>query len=78
VLDPQTGARTIFAVNRGAEPLALDVVLRDAESLQLAEHLVLTGDLAAANTAEAPDTVTPRAVPGADLPPRSWNVLRLT
>jgi alpha-L-arabinofuranosidase len=76
-LDPPTGARTVFAVNRSAEPLVLDVVLRDAESLQLAEHLVLTGDLAAANTAEAPHSVTPRAIDGADLPPRSWNVLRM-
>ena len=77
-LDPESGARTVFAVNRAPEPLALDLVLRDGEGLQLDEHLVLIGDLAATNTAEAPDTIVPQAISGTDLPPRSWNVLRLT
>jgi alpha-L-arabinofuranosidase len=77
-LDPGSGERTVFAVNRGAEPLALDIVLRDAARGELVEHLVLTGDLGATNTADAPDTIAPRAVDGAELPPRSWNVLRLT
>jgi alpha-N-arabinofuranosidase len=53
----------------------------------VAEHLVLADDdPRAANTAEQPDRVVPRTVSGArieagtlhaDLPPRSWNVLRL-
>jgi alpha-L-arabinofuranosidase len=85
-LDPETGARTIFAVNRGAEPLSLHAVLRDAGPVKVAEHLALSGDLAATNTAERPDRVTPAALTGArvdaaalyaELPPRSWNVLRL-
>jgi alpha-L-arabinofuranosidase len=72
------GSGAIFAVNRSAEPLTLDLVLRDLEPLSVGEHLVLTGDLAATNTAAEPDAVSPRAIPGRELPPRSWNVLRLT
>ena len=75
-------------VNRGTEPLALD--RRRARLLgtpEVAEHLVLADDdPQAANTAAEPDRVTPRAVDGAavrdgvlhaELPARSWNVLRL-
>jgi alpha-N-arabinofuranosidase len=71
------GALTIFAVNRSTAPHPLDLVVRDLH-LSFTEHLVLDGDLAASNTAEYPDRVTPRSVSGSDLPPRSWNVLRLT
>jgi alpha-N-arabinofuranosidase len=55
--------------------------------MAVAEHLVLADDDPdAANTADRPDRVVPRAVPGARieaatlraaLPPRSWNVIRL-
>jgi alpha-N-arabinofuranosidase len=77
---------TLFAVNRAAEPLALEARLRELPGAQVAEHVVLDGDLAASNTAEAPDRVRPRTASGAavegdvlraELPPRSWNVLRL-
>jgi alpha-L-arabinofuranosidase len=78
---------TLFAVNRSAEPLALDARLREPAGARVAEHLVLDGDLTASNTAEAPDRVAPRTLSGAtiagdvlraELPPRSWNVLRVT
>jgi alpha-N-arabinofuranosidase len=88
VLDEAGGALTLFAVNRGANALPLEVVLRDLDGVSVAEHLVLAGeDLDAANTAEAPDRVAPSQGTGAsvedgvlraELPPRSWNVLRLT
>ena len=45
--------------------------------LALSDHLVLDGDLTLSNTAEA-QPVSPRRVAGTDLPPRSWNVLRVT
>jgi alpha-N-arabinofuranosidase len=88
VLDEARGALTLFAVNRGADPLSLAVTLRDLGGVSVAEHLVLAGeDPDAANTAEAPDRVAPSQGSGAsvedgtlraELPPRSWNVLRLT
>jgi alpha-N-arabinofuranosidase len=68
---------TVFAVNRSAAALPIELVVRDLE-VELTEHIVLDGDLAGTNTPEFPDRVTPRRVTGADLPPRSWNVLRLT
>jgi alpha-N-arabinofuranosidase len=78
---------TVFAVNRGAESLGLEVVLRELDGVSVAEHLVLVDeDLAAGNSAEQPDRVVPSqgtgaAVEGgvlhATLAPRSWNVLRL-
>jgi alpha-N-arabinofuranosidase len=78
---------TVFAVNRSAEPLALEARLRGLASPEVAEHLVLADDdPRAANTAAEPGRVAPRAVSGArveagalraELPPRSWNVLRL-
>lgn len=74
VRDLATGELTVFAINRHqteALPLRLDFPVR--------QHLVLTdADPHAANTAAAPDRVTPRAAtaPGT-LPPISWNVLRL-
>jgi alpha-L-arabinofuranosidase len=78
---------TLFAVNRATEPLSLEAVLHGLGTPAVAEHLVLAdSDPSAANTAEQPERVLPRAVSGAridagvlhaDLPPRSWNVLRL-
>jgi alpha-N-arabinofuranosidase len=79
---------TVFAVNRGAEPLALEARVRDLEELVRCEHVALfDDDLYATNTAERPDRVAPAAVPGsrveagvlrAELPARSWNVVRLS
>jgi alpha-N-arabinofuranosidase len=81
-------ALTLFAVNRGAEALGLEAVVRDLPAPAAVEHLVLADeDLSASNTAERPDRVLPRAVAGArapdgvvrvELPPRSWNVVRLS
>jgi alpha-N-arabinofuranosidase len=78
-------AVTLFAVNRGTEPLELSAVLRCAAGA--VEHRVLADDdPAAANTAEQPDRVVPCTLGGAridgerlraTLPPRSWNVLRV-
>jgi alpha-L-arabinofuranosidase len=82
------GALTVFAVNRGAEALALEAVVRDLPELAAVEHVVLADeDLAASNTAERPDRIAPASLFGArleggvlraELPPRSWNVLRLS
>ena len=74
---------TVFAVNRGAEALDLELVLRDLEGVAVREHIVLTDDdLTAANTAERPDRVTPSTISVSSparvsLAPRSWNVVRL-
>ncbi len=76
----------LFAVNRAPEPLSLECRLRELPGARLAEHLVLDGDLSASNTAADPERVTPRSVADgsvngdvlrAELPPRSWNVIRL-
>ena len=66
VLDEAGGALTLFAVNRSAGALPLELVLRELDGVQLAEHIVLTDDdLDATNTAEQPDRVAPTAGPGA-------------
>jgi alpha-L-arabinofuranosidase len=79
-------ALTVFAVNRAAEPLGLRCLLQRLGAPELVEHLILDGDPEAANTADDPDRVAPRRGDGArvaagelhaELPPRSWNVLRL-
>jgi alpha-L-arabinofuranosidase len=82
------GALALFAVNRGDAPLALDASLRELDGVGVYEHVVLADeDLTAANTAESPERVTPSRAHGAhvengrltaELPARSWNVLRLT
>jgi alpha-L-arabinofuranosidase len=75
---------TVFAVNRGAGALELETVLRELPGLAVSEHLVLRDDdLEAANTQGAADRVLPGVLPVAaadrvTLPPRSWNVIRLT
>jgi alpha-N-arabinofuranosidase len=71
------GTITVFAVNRTEAAMPLDLVVRELD-LTLAEHVVLDGELASSNTSDRPDRVTPRSVTGSELPPRSWNVLRLT
>lgn len=79
---------TLFAVNRGTDgalPIAVD--LRALPGYRVIEHLVLAHpDPKARNTADAPETVVPRAggdaavVDGrltARLAPLSWNAVRL-
>jgi alpha-N-arabinofuranosidase len=80
-------ALTVFAVNRSGQPLALRGVLHGFGAPEVAEHLVLAhDDPQAANTAEQSARVGPRSAAGArveqgvleaELPARSWNVLRL-
>ncbi len=87
--DEVTGDVAVFAVHRGTDgPTRLDVDLRSLPGHVVAEHLVLADDdLHATNTHAAQNRVTPRPGTGAtladgrlqvDLPPVSWNVLRLT
>jgi alpha-N-arabinofuranosidase len=88
VHDAEAGSLTLFAVNRLPDALALGAVLREADGLEVAEHLVLADeDPTACNTAERPDRVAPRLGTGAavdggvlavELPGRSWSVVRLT
>jgi alpha-L-arabinofuranosidase len=91
VVTYDAGALTILAVNRDqAEPLRVEAVLRGLPDgpYRVAEHLVLAdADHDAANTEAEPERVVPRQVPGtrvspegvveAELPPVSWNVIRL-
>ena len=85
------GEASLFAVNRSPdEPLELTVDLRaftlDGPSLELAEHLCVSGPGDLANTLSDPDAVTPQVVPetqisndvlSATLPPASWHVITL-
>ena len=86
--DEDTGEVTVFAVNRDThEPLTLRASLRALPGLDVVEHLALADDdFRATNTAQHPDRVVPHhrsgaAVDGetltAELPPLSWNVIRL-
>jgi alpha-N-arabinofuranosidase len=79
---------TLFALNRHlTEPMTLTVTLNGfAASSVIAARTLHHTDLNAANTRDAPDTVRPAALAGAsitgnilrtELPPASWNVLRL-
>ena len=88
VHDAAAGSLTLFAVNRIPRPLMLEVELRGLEPLAVDEHRVLTDpDIHAPNTAADPSRIAPR--PGAnaridagrlsvELPPHSWNVVRLS
>jgi alpha-N-arabinofuranosidase len=78
----------IFAVNRSQDSLMeLECNLNNMDELELIEHIVLEHeDIKATNTEENPDNVMPHAqgrtlVEGdkviAELPPLSWNVVRL-
>ena len=84
----EDGAVTLFAVNRGAETLEVDVAARGfVEKGARIEHTVLEhGDLKGANTKAAPENVVPAdAKPvKADgsrvtvkVPGYSWNVIRI-
>ncbi len=87
VHDPTSGRVTLFAVNRAATSVDLDVALRGFGRLVVDAQTVLTDpDLAAANTADDPERLVPRPTGGAtvdderlsvSLPARSWNVVRL-
>ncbi|NBM17824.1 alpha-N-arabinofuranosidase [Streptomyces sp. GC420] len=87
---PESGAVTVFAVNRAQhEPLPLEVALRGLGLGEVVEHSVLAdADPEARNTLQDPDRVAPHpAAPEgtalADgtlrttLEPMSWNVIRL-
>ncbi|WP_406292600.1 alpha-N-arabinofuranosidase [Streptomyces sp. NBC_00624] len=89
VRDPETGAVTVFAVNRSQdEELPLEVALHGFDLAKIAEHQVLAdSDPDARNTLTDPDRVTPHqaqdttfdgAVLRATLEPMSWNMIRLT
>ncbi len=88
VQDPESGAVTVFAVNRSQDrALPLDISLRGLELASVIEHTALAdADPEACNTLDAPDRVTPHPVTGttladgtlhAVLEPLSWNVIRL-
>jgi alpha-N-arabinofuranosidase len=88
VLDENSGAITLFAVNRDqSEPTALTVDLRSVPDLVHAEHTGLFDqDPDAVNSAAEPERVVPRRlndikiVDGrleVNLPALSWNMVRL-
>ncbi len=88
--DEESGAVTVFAVNRSPDDdLDLEVDLRALPGLRVESATTLAGpdgDIRATNSAERPDAVRPRANSRARvesghltaaLPPVSWNVVRL-
>jgi alpha-N-arabinofuranosidase len=88
VHDEHAGSLTLFALNRSLdEALPLEVTTDGFAGLALAQALTLHDrDLDAANTADAPERVTPVSLDGvvvgrerlhAELPPASWSVIRL-
>ncbi|MEU4690934.1 alpha-N-arabinofuranosidase [Actinoplanes sp. NPDC023714] len=70
---------TVFAVNRGTEPIPLRLDLRAFGVLRPGEHLVLANaDPHLTNTADNPDRVTLAVRPGGTevlMPPVSWHAL---
>lgn len=89
VYDDATGGLTVLATNRDRErPARLSVALRDfPAALGVVQHVMIgDDDMSATNSAQAPNRVTPRTVPGttvdddrllAELPPQSWHLIRL-
>lgn len=88
VRDPETGAVTVFAVNRSQDSaLPLEVALAGLELTEVAEHqAVADADPEARNTLAEPERVVPHAVEGTELAggtlkavlePLSWNMIRL-
>jgi len=88
VHDEESGAVTLFAVNRDQhEPVALDVDVRSLPNLVVGEHTSLSDeDPDATNTVDQPDRVTPTRLADAKatdgtltvvLPALSWNMVRL-
>ncbi len=87
VYNEETDELSVFAVNRGDEPLRLDVDLRDLAGLVPVRHTTVAAGPSpdAINTPEAPERVSPvdLAAPdleggraSATLPAISWNLLR--
>ena len=83
--DEEKGEMTVFALNLAEEEAALNINARSFENLQPIEHIVLDGELFAANTFENPENILPhnvataaceKGVTAAKLPKHSWNVLR--
>ncbi|RNG25962.1 alpha-N-arabinofuranosidase [Streptomyces botrytidirepellens] len=88
VRNEETGAVTVFAVNRDQHrPLPLEVALHGMAPARVVEHSVLAdADPEARNTLTDPERVTPHPGEGtaladgvltATLEPMSWNVIRL-
>ncbi|MFH9614723.1 alpha-N-arabinofuranosidase [Streptomyces pratensis] len=88
VRDPETGAVTVFAVNRSQDAvLPLEVALAGLDLERVAEHQVVAdADPEARNTLAEPERVAPHAAEGtvladgtlkAVLEPLSWNMIRL-
>ena len=88
VRDPETGAVTVFAVNRSQDTaLPLEVALAGLELTEVAEHQVVAdADPEARNTLAEPERVVPHAAEGTELAggalkavlePLSWNMIRL-
>jgi alpha-N-arabinofuranosidase len=88
VTDEETGAVTVFAVNRDQrEPTTVELDLRACPRLVVGEHLaVFDDDADATNSAADPERVAPRRLNDvkvvdqraqAVLPPLSWSVIRL-
>jgi alpha-N-arabinofuranosidase len=86
--DPETGAVTVFAVNRNEHDHGrLDLMLATDEDLHVVEHLVMGGgELMATNSQDAPNRVAPRSSTQHEiakgklsfvLPPVSWSIVRL-
>ena len=86
----EDGTTTLFAVNRDpAEPLHLAADVRALGPVEVLSHeAIWDADRHATNTAARPDRVVPRDCAGAtiddengrlsaELPPLSWNILRL-
>ncbi|AUS80367.1 alpha-L-arabinofuranosidase [Actinoalloteichus sp. AHMU CJ021] len=87
-VEAEDGGLTVFAVNRDTEkPLRLTADLRGLGKARVLEHRVLADeDRHATNTLENQERVAPRQVSGtscqdgtltAELPPLSWNVIRV-
>lgn len=86
VHDPETGHATVFALNRSADAMTLDVDLRGLGDRRLGDtHELHHADIKAINSKDAPDNVSPVAhgdarVDGgtlsATLKPLSWNVFQ--
>ena len=85
--DPETGAATLFAINRSVDrAVPLSAKLQSRDEMRLIEAIRLhADDPDLTNTADEPNRVIPRAVLDATcagsqledvLPPLSWNVYR--
>ncbi|MFB4424729.1 alpha-N-arabinofuranosidase [Streptomyces sp. QL37] len=88
VRDPETGAVTVFAVNRSQDAaLPLEVTLTGLGPARVAEHQVVAdADPEARNTLAEPERVVPHTAEGTELAdgtlkavlePMSWNMIRL-